>query len=207
MNYTSLLTFFIIGLFFYILYTIFYSAFREVGFSKLEAAVIVFGSLLGGALNITLFTYQNWTIAINVGGAVIPILVSIYLLAKQRCTWRALLGIGIVAFFTYNVTWVSSTGVTSPFPLWLIPPAVASVFSLLSCYKRPKHAAPVAYISGTLGVLVGADVFHLPDILALPATSEITASIGGAAIFDMVFLAGIIAVLIDALFVGRRRSQ
>jgi uncharacterized membrane protein len=205
MNITSLLTLFIVGLFFYILYTIFYSAFREVGFTRLEAAVIVFGSLLGGAINITLFTYQNWAIAINVGGAVIPILVSIYLLATQRCTWRALIGILIVAFFTYNVTSVSSAGVTSPFPLWLIPPAVASIFSLLSCYKRPKHAAPVAYISGTLGVLVGADLFHLPDILALPATNEVTASIGGAAIFDMVFLAGVIAVLIDGLFVGRRR--
>lgn len=204
MNYLSLLTLFLIGLFFYILYTIFYSAFREVGFSKLEAGVIVFGSLLGGAFNLTLFTYDNWTIAINIGGAVIPILVSLYLLAKQRCAWRALIGLVIVAFFTYNVTWVSSDGVTSPFPLWLIPPAVASVFSLLSCYKRPKHAAPVAYISGTLGVLVGADVFHLPDILALPASREVTASIGGAAIFDMVFLAGIIAVLIDALFIGRR---
>ncbi len=205
MNITSLLTLFIVGLFFYILYIIFYSAFREVGFTRLEAAVIVFGSLLGGAINITLFTYQNWTIAINVGGAVIPILVSIYLLATQRCTWRALIGILIVAFFTYNVTSVSSAGITSPFPLWLIPPAVASIFSLLSCYKRPKHAAPVAYISGTLGVLVGADLFHLPDILALPTTNEVTASIGGAAIFDMVFLAGVIAVLIDGLFVGRRR--
>lgn len=204
MNITSLLTLFILGLFFYVLYTIFYSAFREVGFSRLEAGVIVFGSLLGGTVNLTLFTYHNWTIAVNVGGAVIPILVSLYLIATQRCTWRALIGIGIVAFFTYNVTWVSSAGVTSPFPLWLLPPAVASLFSLLSCYKRPRHAAPVAYISGTLGVLIGADIFHLPDILALPASQEITASIGGAAIFDMVFLTGVIAVLIDALFVGRR---
>lgn len=206
MSYLNLLTLFIVGLFFYILYTIFYSAFREVGFSKLEAGVIVFGSLLGGAFNVTLFTHENWTIAINVGGAVIPILVSIYLLMKQGCAWRALIGILIVAFFAYNVTWVSSAGVTSPFPLWLIPPTVASLFSLLSCYKRPKQAAPVAYISGTLGVLVGADVLHLPDILALPAGRNVTAAIGGAAIFDMVFLAGIIAVLIDALFVGRQRG-
>ncbi len=205
MDYLNLLGLFIAGLLLYILYTVFYSAFREVGFSRLEAGVIVFGSLLGGAVDLTLFTYQNWTIAVNVGGAVIPLLVSVYLIATQRCTWRTLLGIGIVAFFTYNVTWVSSAGVTSPFPLWLLPPAVASLFSLLSCYKRPRHAAPVAYVSGTLGVLVGADVLHMPDILALPASHEITASIGGAAIFDMVFLAGVIAVLIDALFVGRRR--
>jgi uncharacterized membrane protein len=86
----------------------------------------------------------------------------------------------------------------------LLPPAVASLYSLLASYKRPKRAAPLAYVTGTLGVLVGADVLRLPELLHTELSAVTTASIGGAAIFDMVFLAGIIAVLIDSVFILKR---
>lgn len=200
----ELLVLFIIGLFFYILYSLFYSAFVEVGFSRWEASFIVFGSIVFGMVDIPLFVYRNWVIAINIGGAAIPIAISVYLMIKKRFVWSAIAGIFIVSFFTYSVTAVSSRGVTSSFPLWLLPPVIASMFSLAASYKKPKKAAPLAYVTGTLGVLVGADFLHLPELLGTPMSHRIVASIGGAAIFDMVFLAGIIAVLVDSLFILKR---
>ncbi len=200
----GLLVLFIIGLIFYILYSIFYSAFIEVGFSRWEASFIVFGSIVFGLVDIHLFTHHNWIIAINIGGAVIPIAISIYLIMKKGFAGKALMGILIVSFFTYNVTEVTGKGVTSSFPLWLLPPIVASMFSLMASYKKPKKAAPLAYVTGTLGVLIGADFFHMPEILGANLSHTVVASIGGASIFDMVFLAGIIAVLVDSLFILKR---
>jgi len=200
----GLLVLFAIGLAFYILYSIFYSAFVEVGFSRWEASLIVFGSIVFGMVDIPLFAYRNWVIAINVGGAAIPVAVSIYLMAKKKFVWSAMVGILIVSFLTYNVTEVSSRGVTSSFPLWLMPPLVASIFSLMASYKKPKGTAPLAYVTGTLGVLVGADLFHMPEILGTHVSHRIVASVGGASIFDMVFLAGIIAVLVDSLFILKK---
>jgi uncharacterized membrane protein len=54
-------------------------------------------------------------------------------------------------------------------------------------------AAPVAYIGGTLGTLIGADLLNLPAVRRMPA---LMLSIGGAGVFDGVFLVGIIAVLV-----------
>jgi uncharacterized membrane protein len=51
----------------------------------------------------------------------------------------------------------------------------------------------MAYICGTLGVLIGADLMRLQDIRRLGAP---VASIGGAGTFDGIFLTGIVAVLL-----------
>jgi len=57
----------------------------------------------------------------------------------------------------------------------------------------PQHSAPLAYICGTMGVLIGADILRLRDIPNLGAP---IASIGGAGTFDGIFLTGIVAVLL-----------
>jgi uncharacterized membrane protein len=64
---------------------------------------------------------------------------------------------------------------------------------LIALALEPVNAAPLAFASGVLGVLIGADLLRLPDIrrMGIPI-----ASIGGAGTFDGVFLTGIIAVLL-----------
>ncbi|MBW2109628.1 MAG: DUF1614 domain-containing protein, partial [Deltaproteobacteria bacterium] len=52
----------------------------------------------------------------------------------------------------------------------------------------------VAYISGTLGTLIGADLLNLRKIYDLGAP---VASIGGAGTFDGIFLNGLLAVLLS----------
>jgi uncharacterized membrane protein len=63
-------------------------------------------------------------------------------------------------------------------------------------------AAVLAYVSGSLGTLIGADLLNLDKVPGLGAP---VASIGGAGTFDAIFLTGILAVLIASL-PGRRRT-
>lgn len=72
----------------------------------------------------------------------------------------------------------------------LLPPILAAVAALLS---DRQHAAPLAYIAGSIGTLLGADIFNLYRIQDLGAP---IASIGGAGISDGIFLTGILAVLL-----------
>jgi uncharacterized membrane protein len=64
-----------------------------------------------------------------------------------------------------------------------------------------ENAAPLAYISGSLGTLIGADLLNLGNIRGLGAP---VASIGVAGTFDGIFLIGIVAVLIASLVPGPR---
>jgi Protein of unknown function (DUF1614) len=61
-----------------------------------------------------------------------------------------------------------------------------------------RFAAPLAYIGGSLGVLIGADLLNLGRLRSLGAP---VASIGGAGTFDGIFLTGVIAVLLASLLV------
>ena len=74
-------------------------------------------------------------------------------------------------------------------PIFIAPISAAMVALLLS----PEQSPMFAYISGTLGVLLGADVLRLKDIRAMGTP---IASIGGAGTFDGIFITGIVAVLL-----------
>jgi len=127
-------------------------------------------------------------LAVNVGGAIIPTLLSLSLLVKHGGYGRSLLGVAIV---TAVVHWLAQPikGVGIAVPVF-IPPVVAALTALV---LSRRLAPPVAYISGSLGTLIGADLLNLGKIPGLGAP---IASIGGAGTFDGVFLTGIIAVLL-----------
>ncbi len=197
------LTLLIFALIFYVFYILIASAFEEVGFKSWEASLIVFSCILFGWVDLPLLEYDGWILAINVGGALIPVLISIYLMLSRRVAGRSTVGMIIVAYFAYKVTSVTPKGVISSFPYWLIPPIVASLYSIAVSLKNKKKAASIAYSSGTVGVLIGADLLHLRELLQMKTSTATIASIGGASILDMVFLTGVIAVLIDALLYGK----
>jgi uncharacterized membrane protein len=71
-----------------------------------------------------------------------------------------------------------------------IPPLVAALSAYLLLPAAPKV---IAYVSGVLGTLIGADLSNLNRIPKLGAP---VASIGGAGTFDGIFLTGIVAVLL-----------
>ena len=186
----------------------------KLGLTTGHAFLLLFGSLMGSAINIPLYTMvsvlprepmepvsygllrlprQPFTgrtlITINVGGAVIPVVFSLYLLAHSGLNFfEVLLAIALVTIISYRFSRpLAGLGIGMPI---LIAPLAAAVIALII---NPEQSPPLAYISGTLGVLVGADLMRLKDVRTLGTP---LASIGGAGTFDGIFITGIIAVLL-----------
>jgi len=129
-------------------------------------------------------------LAINVGGAVIPVALSLYLLSRMEFSLGVPLVVGLVTLVANRLARpVRGLGIAIP---GLIPPVVAALGAYLFC--PPELRAPTAYIAGTVGILLGADILNLKEIGKLGAP---VASIGGAGTFDAIFLSGIIAVLLS----------
>jgi uncharacterized membrane protein len=131
-------------------------------------------------------------IAINIGGAAIPILVSLYLLATRHLWIRGAVAIVCVAAICHWLAYpVPGVGIAMPS---FVPPIATAIVALA---LSREHAAPLAYIGGSLGALIGADLLNLGKVQGMGAP---VASIGGAGTFDGVFLTGVLAVLLASLF-------
>ncbi len=136
-------------------------------------------------------------IAVNVGGALIPFILSMYLIVKHRLYGPSILAIGIVTVVVHLMAKpVPGVGIAVPI---FIPPLVTAIVALMLARWNP---APLAYIAGSLGTLLGADLLNLGKVRGLGAP---VASIGGAGKFDGIFLTGIVAVLLTGILAGRRR--
>jgi uncharacterized membrane protein len=137
--------------------------------------------------------WPGTVIAINLGGAIIPTFLSGYLAIKNGLFLRSVVAISIVALVVHWVARpVAGVGITVPF---FVPALAAALTALLVSWS---HAPALAYISGSLGTLIGADLLNLGSIRGLHAP---VASIGGAGTFDSIFVTGILAVLLVS--VGR----
>lgn len=121
---------------------------------------------------------------------------------------KTVFGIAVVAIATYFVTFPKpEAGIISPFPWWLLPAFFASLVSVIVYRRTIRKAAPLAYISGTIGVLIGADVLHLYELISVQLEEKTVAAIGGTGIGDMVYFAGILAVIVDGILLFRRKRR
>ncbi|MCK5092916.1 MAG: DUF1614 domain-containing protein, partial [Gammaproteobacteria bacterium] len=189
--------------------------FEKLGLSADSAFLLLFSSLFGSAFNLPLFKIQAtrseeqvlpWylrsmlrmpqleftgttTIAVNVGGCLIPFFFCLYLLNMHSLSWLAIfLSVSIVSAICYLAS-RPVHGIGIGMPIFVAPITAALVAILIN----PEQSAPLAYICGTMGVLIGADFFRLKDIRKMGVP---VASIGGAGTFDGIFITGIIAVLL-----------
>lgn len=134
-------------------------------------------------------------IAINLGGAVIPSLLSLYLLLRwPQLMLENIVAIVIISALVYKMARpIKGVGIATPA---LFPPLVAAATALIIQIPFHPGTAPIiAYVSGTLGTLIGADLMNTKKIAQLQAP---VASIGGAGTFDGIFLTGVIAVLLTS---------
>ncbi len=130
-------------------------------------------------------------IAVNLGGAVIPVGLSLYLLVKHELYVLAAIATACVAAVCHLLARpVPGFGIALPI---FVPASVTAIIALALTRRR---AAPLAYISGSCGVLIGADLLNLPSVSALGAP---VASIGGAGTFDGIYLTGLLALLYAGL--------
>lgn len=126
-------------------------------------------------------------LSVNVGGALIPLGIATFLLflVPLKETLVATLLMTFIAWRLSRV--IPGKGIAVPV---LIPPFFAALFAFLLV---PGEAALVAFVAGTLGVLLGADVLRLPQVMRGNIGMM---SIGGAGVFDGIFLVGIVAALL-----------
>jgi len=148
----------------------------------------VFG--LGGLFPQLERVRRETVIAVNLGGCVIPVGLAVYQayhLFLQSPRTLIVCGVGALAnvFVCFRVARpVPDVGIVMPtFVSPLIAAAIALVFA-------PEAAAPVAFVVGVMGPLIGADLLHLRD---LDSYSTGVMSIGGAGTFDGIVLSGILA--------------
>ena len=165
-------------------------AYRKIGVHPRYAFAVMLLSLLGSQVNIPLYSIDRGAtvVALNVGGALIPVLVSLYLLVHTGMYRRMLIGVSVVAAVVHSLAQiVPGVGIAVPM---IAPPLVAAGVALPLAFRR---APPLAYVSGSMGTLIGADLMNLGKIARLGAP---VVSIGGAGTFDGVFLTGLLAGLL-----------
>jgi uncharacterized membrane protein len=102
-------------------------------------------------------------------------------------SWDADSGRCHVSAIVHRFASSSIPGVGIAIPIFIPLIAAAAVTA------RTRQAPALAYIAGTLGCLIGADLLNIPR--ARWSWSAI-ASIGGAGTFDGIFFTGIVAVLL-----------
>ena len=138
------------------------------------------------------------TIAVNLGGAIIPLALSVYLLYRAlpvmsgNLLWLQVpVAVLIVAAIAYATT-LPMIGVGIRAPLF-IPGLTALLCGILLAGGPGLSAGVIAFVSGTIGTLLGANIAHLPHVgdLEVPQVS-----IGGAGTFGAIFVACILSALI-----------
>lgn len=180
--------------------------FRGAGFTGWEATAILLVAPILGLVNLPLTQRGNLIVAINLGGAVVPLLIAAKLVVQGRAPrLRTLLATIFVAIASYGAShYEPGRGIQVVF---YIPVALSALLAIAFTLGNLRKAAPLAYASGTLGILIGADLLRLDEILAAQPSEVQVASIGGAGALDAVFLVGIVAVGLHLLLwgsVGRR---
>lgn len=185
--------------------------FEDISMGGREVALLILGSIAGGAANVPLWISGETYLMVNIGGTVVALLLVRHWLRAGKIKLLPLaLGTAIVTVISWRIVQFSpQLGIVSTFPWFFLPIAGALVFGLLLSMRNPTAGAPTAYAAGSLGALIGADLLHVPEIHAhfTSASTRTIISIGGAGVFDMVFLAGTSAfalhLLVVTIFGGR----
>ncbi|HEY4509619.1 MAG TPA: DUF1614 domain-containing protein [Candidatus Paceibacterota bacterium] len=133
---------------------------------------------------------QAQGLSINVGGAVVPLLLVLYLLPRVPLR-ETMLASALMTIICYALArFIPGKGIAIPL---LFPAFFATIFALVLAFDS---ASSVAFISGVLGVLIGGDILHLPRVMR---EGQGVMSIGGAGVFDGIFLVAVIAAFLAGL--------
>lgn len=198
-------------------------AYTQLGVSSQTAVFLLIASLLGSYVNIPIatlgaepyvsereivyfgipyvvpqITQPEVVLAVNVGGAVIPTLLSFFLLSRNALWLRGLIAAACVAAITHAFA-EPVRGIGIALPIFVGPLAATIIAALISW----RNLAPLAYAGGSLGVLIGADLMNIDKLQGLGTP---VLSIGGAGTFDGIFMTGVLSVLLASLIGGRTHS-
>lgn len=186
--------------------------FENLGISSEHTLVILFLVLIGSLINIPLTKkkrvivqkssffglvkrpyVESHYIAINVGGAIIPMLLSLYFLFQGYQQGYDLEPVLIAVLLMTIVCKVFSKVIPGQGVVLhtLVPPLFSVLFSFL--LVPSNFVAPCSFIAGVWGSLIGADLLNLYKIRKYGGLL----SIGGAGVVDGIFLVGVVSALLS----------
>jgi len=172
--------------------------------SDKEALVIIGALVIGSFIDIPL-SKGNIEVSVNVGGALVPVVLAFYLLYKAGTTRevvRALLATVVTAGVIYFLGSIVMKGdasdrMTLIDPLYLYPLVGGTTAYLLGRSRR------AAFVAATLGVL-SLDIIHFFWLVSTGTPG--TVNMGGAGAFDSIVIAGLVAILL-AEIIGETRER
>ena len=161
---------------------------------KQALAYIVF-TIVGSYITLPI-TRGPVEVSINIGGAILPILLVAYLFYRAgsikeriRAVVASLLAGAVVAIIP------RITPIQEPSGFFMDPTYFYAIVSGLVAYLAGRSRRS-AFIAGTMGIIIG-DFVHLFNLLNGHIPGRV--DIGGAGAFDATVIAGIVAVMIAEL--------
>ena len=194
-------------------------ALLRVGLSHQAVSLALAGIFIGGLIDIPLHRkhlpqphvaewitfYHRWgeepfpigllrgnTIAINFGGAIVPLLVALWIVRQISDKPGVLFSLSIASFVSVVACHrlgriITNVGIV--LPGWIAPfIGIAGAWLLLPA-GSPHHAS-FAFVTAVVGPFIGADLMNLKDTHRLGSG---TMSIGGAGPLDGIVLSGVLA--------------
>ncbi len=170
---------------------------ERAGFGKPEVGMILVGSMFGIFADIPIIVSRQALLNINLGGALIPVIISGALIYKKKMgPLRLMFGIAVVSIVSYMISrFEPGIGIIAEFPYYLLPSFGAIILSLVLFSGYDKRIS-YAYSTAVLGTLIGADLVRIPLLI----DEGVLGSMGGAGVMDLVYLSGLIAAVPLVLF-------
>jgi uncharacterized membrane protein len=170
-----------------------------------DGQALIFLLLLIAGSFITIPLYRgNFTVALNVGGGLLPLALAVYVLSRAGTgtEWgRALLSAVVTGAVLYGAAKAMSSfghGYDLIDPMWVFGLAAGVVG-----YVAGGRSRRSSFVGATLGVLL-LDLANLVELTVTRAPGRVV--VGGAGAFDTVVVAGVVAVLL-AEVVGETRER
>src|SRR3978361_1628102 len=178
----SILVILAIGLVILIQLRILRYAYMRLGVGPGVALLLLFGSLIGSYFNLPITVlpgppvrsgrivdffgmryivpvvgaWPGTVLAVNVGGAAMRTIMSSYLVIRYQLWLKAALATAAIALVIHSMaTPVPGIGIAVP----VFAPVAAT--AILAFVLSREYAAPLAYIGGSMGTLIGADLLNL----------------------------------------------
>ncbi|AIF51572.1 DUF1614 domain-containing protein [Pelosinus sp. UFO1] len=166
-----------------------------------QALLFILAVIAGSFIDIPLMRTPV-DVSINVGGALLPALLSIWLIFKADETAERVRAILAAILVAAAVSLGSRYLPYEPENMFLDPKIIYGVSAGLIAYLAGRSRRS-AFVGGALGIVLS-DIVHLVTLMRLGIAG--TTNIGGAGAFDVVLIAGIVAVMVAEL-VGETREK
>ncbi|WP_378955516.1 DUF1614 domain-containing protein [Pelosinus sp. sgz500959] len=166
-----------------------------------QALLFIAAIVVGSFIDIPLMATPI-ELSVNVGGALLPALLSIWLIMKADESTEKVRAVMAAILVAASVSLGSRYLPYEPENMFLDPKLIYGISAGMIAYLAGRSRRS-AFIGGVLGIVLS-DIVHMITIirLGIPGTTDI----GGAGAFDVIIIAGIVGVMVAEL-VGETREK